>query len=231
MINRLSIIIFSMVFCIQCNAEIFATFNLKIQNHTEKLLKAECSTVNDKNKVFFHNKNSWSDTKSEKIIEPGKFTIFHIGTYCTIDKLLWLIRLSKYISNDTCFTLTISKDLDDNQSNGVDIKWKGADGSEDSNGKYTSFYFYQYTGSFVIDSIKTVDPTSLSKPDFIINGSANFKSLKSKDDIIITSDNLWSPDSGYYLIDITNNKNELNDNKFHIYPPDITNKSITEGYK
>ncbi|MCP4176809.1 MAG: hypothetical protein GY756_03505, partial [bacterium] len=214
-------------FCFNCNAKMFATFNLKVENHTKTPIKAVCIAKPTIDDLCIYSKDAWIKFKNHtQEIPPNGFIMFHIGAYCTIDKLLWFITYDRYINRNTLFTLTVYQKKNNSYSDKVNIIWKGDHGEISSSEQHTRFYFYQYTGSFIFEGVTL--KSKKAKPNFYIYGSANFNSPDYKNNVIITSDNLWSPESGYYLIEVNEAKSENEENKLQIYSPLGNNKILNE---
>ena len=219
--KQIFIYIFFLI-CINCtssiftSSKIFATFNLKVRNKTQFPITAKCISVNGGKKVHFYYNKTWeNELPQEKTIMPDTFFTFHIGAYIKFERWFW-ITFAKYIEKETQFSLTISKS-EEKKMQSVIITWKGAEGNHNPDEHLTRFYYYQYTGSFILNNVKTDNTNDLAKPDFNIFGDAKFKNKKYANDKILTSDNLWNPDSGFYLVEIEDQTVKTENDSFVLY--------------
>jgi hypothetical protein len=200
----------------QCFADIFATFNLKLENQSNSEIKVKCNSLNSLSKVYFYNGKNWDEDKTKTVtIAPNKTKFFYGGTNCIKVKYFWL-TFYQYISKMAKFSVTITG-ADSNTS--LILNWKGDDGKENPKQHHIPYYYYHYTGCFLFSSyiITSKDKTKWNEPNFDVYGSSEYNSSKYNRIKILTSDNLWDSESGYYSLIVTNRDIGNDKHKFLLY--------------
>ena len=216
---KLLLTLFLLIISSAAFSKTFATFNLLIVNSTKDTFTAECYGGRGENKVKFYFDSNWEHSQTELItLEPGEKATFHIGAYTKRTfSIPRIYSSSPYISNKSYFSLVLNK-ISDNKTVSSSVKtiWQGGDGDFDPDEQNTRFYYYRYTGSFVIKSTTSTG----KKADFSLFGSSHFGSHKYSSKFILTSDELWDKDAGYYLVEIQPSETKSDETgKVKLYPP------------
>jgi hypothetical protein len=198
---KLLLIILLSIACNSVFSKTFATFNLVVENNTANTFTTECYGSKGDDSVNLYYDSTWKHSQTKiKTLLPGEKATFHIGTYTHRSFVIPRIYSSSpYISDKSYFCLVLNKVSNDNtvQSN-VKTIWQGGNGDFDPDEHNTRFYYYRYTGSFVFKS----STPSNNKTDFSLFGSSHFGSTDYSNEFILTSDELWDKEAGYYLVNI-----------------------------
>lgn len=200
--------------------KVFAALNLKIVNKTERPITASSASDRIKEHVYYYRNSNWDSEQTDDIeIKPGESVDIHIGVYCKINRCFW-IRTSECISEDAGFYLLIwDEQAKGGKDNIIKIFFKGGEQDYDPREQYTIFYFYHYTGSFVIDKVQ--NNMEKEVPDaFALIGTPNYDSKKYRNDVILTCDVPWKPEAGYYLIEVVAPGTLLSGNQILLSDPD-----------
>ncbi len=225
---KLLLILFFSIISNFALAKTFATFNLVIANNTKSTFTAECIGSKGDDSVKFYYDSNWKYSKTElKTLNPGDKITFHAGTYThrTIN-IPRIYSSAPYISDKSFFSLTLNKVSDDKDILcSVKTVWQGGNGDYDPEEHNTRFYYYRYTGSFVLKSSTSID----KKADFYLFGISHFGSKNYSDKYILTCDELWSKEAGYYMIEIQTSADKAgNKEKMELYSPG-NNYPLTKG--
>jgi hypothetical protein len=196
-----------------------ANFIIEIENKTQKDFTISCknqSDIEDRYSVFFY-LETWDNlfVPDFKLSPDEKKRIF-VGTHPLRRELLGLYFSSYYLVEDMKFQikfteLSLSGETD-TAGCFLELIWHGSGDFVN----YSAYYEHQFTGSFILD--KTITSDSQKELDFNVYGKANYGSERFPDRYILTSDECYNKEAGYYSLEILPS-DEIVDNKLKLYIP------------